>query len=110
MLQSIDKDAYLFNPVTVFGQPALLLRGRRLDRSALPKGLYCYDIRHSDCSRLRPVTVEPVVFVNHYGCLITRLPLDFGELKYKYLPHRFRVLRCKTSINQFLRDYGTSVA
>lgn len=43
----------------------------RIDRNAVPEGLYAYDIRESDDGD-RLATIEPTVMVNHGGTILTR--------------------------------------
>ncbi len=61
-----------------FDKPALFYDGR-FDRSTLPEGLYCYDLRGSDYDPGQPVTIENHVVVNHAGSIITAEPLEFPE-------------------------------
>lgn len=69
-----------FDLISLFGKPALFTNERLTDAD-IPKGLYCYHLRHSDdgCSF---ATVEPKVKVNHGGSIITDEPIDFGEQGY----------------------------
>lgn len=69
-----------FDLISLFGKPALFTNERLTDAD-IPKGLYCYHLRHSDdgCSF---ATVEPKVKVNHAGSVITDEPIDFGEQGY----------------------------
>lgn len=95
--------ANTFQPVTIYGQQALLLRGQRLNRSELPKQLFCYDIRHADFSRNIPIMIEPVVYANYFGCIITKQPLEFGPLNSLPVPRHFHIPRHKISIRQFMQ-------
>lgn len=45
------------------------------------KGLYCYDLRHSDEGR-EIATIEKSVLVNRIGSIITDKELKFGNKKY----------------------------
>lgn len=69
-----------FDLISLFGKPALFTNERLTDAD-IPKGLYCYHLRHSDdgCSF---ATVELKVKVNHGGSVITDEPIDFGEQGY----------------------------
>lgn len=75
---NIENDEY--DLISLFGKPALFTNERLTDAD-IPKGLYCYHLRHSDdgCSF---ATVEPKVKVNHGGSIITDEPIDFGEQGY----------------------------
>ena len=48
-----------------------LFTDMRIDRNAVPEGLYAYDIRESDDGD-RLATIEPTVMVNHGGTILTR--------------------------------------
>lgn len=75
---NIENDEY--DLISLFGKPALFTNERLTDTD-IPKGLYCYHLRHSDdgCSF---ATVESKVKVNHGGSIITDEPIDFGEQGY----------------------------
>ena len=44
----------------------------RLDRTTVPEGLFCYDIRESNGFSGEPVTLEPHVMVNHWGTVLSK--------------------------------------
>ena len=54
-----------FESMTINDTPALFT-DMRIDRNAVPEGLYAYDIRESDDGD-RLATIEPTVMVNHGG-------------------------------------------
>ncbi|MCO7114027.1 hypothetical protein NIB75_19790 [Bacteroides uniformis] len=53
--------------MTINDTPALFT-DMRIDRNAVPEGLYAYDIRESDDGD-RLATIEPTVMVNHGGTI-----------------------------------------
>lgn len=59
-----------FETMTVNNIP-VLFTDARIDRDAVPDGLFAYEIRESDDGN-RPATVEPVVMVNHGGTILSR--------------------------------------
>ena len=61
--------------IELFGMPALFSNGR-IDRNALPEGLYAYDLRGSDDDPGMPVTLESFVVVNHAATVITAKPVE----------------------------------
>ncbi|MCL2697526.1 MAG: hypothetical protein FWE74_05545 [Oscillospiraceae bacterium] len=61
--------------VTLLGKPALFSE-TRIDRTAVPKGAFVYDLRHGDDGK--PTTIEPCVGANHAGTVIMTEPFDFG--------------------------------
>lgn len=49
----------------------------RLDRSTIPKGLYCYDVRDSDlCDGTCAELVEGHIWVNHWGTILSKTPFE----------------------------------
>lgn len=49
----------------------VLFTNIRIDRDAVPDGVFAYDIRESDDGD-RLATVEPVVWVNHAATILSR--------------------------------------
>ena len=74
-------DKMKYDEIELFDKPALF-SNERIDREALPEGLYCYDLRGGDDDSGAPVTVEDKVVVNRAGSVILAEPLDFGEDDY----------------------------
>ena len=69
-----------FESMTINDTPALFT-DMRIDRNAVPEGLYAYDIRESDDGG-RFATIEPEVMVNRVGTILTREKLVMGENGY----------------------------
>lgn len=65
--------------IELFGQPALFTNNRITDVD-IPKGMYCYHIRHGDEGEF--VSIEKRTKVNHAGSVVTREPIDLGEQGY----------------------------
>ncbi|WP_455268604.1 LPD28 domain-containing protein [Ruminococcus sp.] len=65
--------------IELFGQPALFTNNRITDAD-IPKGMYCYHIRHGDEGEF--VSKEKRTEVNHAGSVVTREPIDLGEQGY----------------------------
>ena len=68
-----------FELVTVFGQP-MLFTDLRIDRQTVPKGLFMYEVRHGDDLGV-PLQIEHRVFVNHFGTLISNMPISLHKSK-----------------------------
>lgn len=66
--------------IEVLGRRALFSNGRLMPEQ-IPKGLYAYDLRHSDDGD-RFCSIEPKGGVNHGGTVLMRDILDFGESGY----------------------------
>ncbi len=65
--------------VELFGKPALFTNDRITDAD-IPKGMYCYHMRHGDEGNFE--TIEKRVTVNHAGSVVTKEPIDLGEQGY----------------------------
>ena len=65
--------------IELFGQPALFTNNR-ITAVDIPKGMYCYHIRHGDEGEF--VSIEKRTEVNHAGSVVTREPIDLGEQGY----------------------------
>ena len=72
-----------YEAIELFGHMALFTNSR-IDRDSVPEGFYCYDIRYSDFDDAVPATLEPFVYVNHMGTVLTKT--DFDILKKDYTP------------------------
>ena len=66
--ENIGNETFESKPINA--TPALFTY-MRIDRNAVPEGLYAYDIRESDDGD-RLATIEPTVMVNHGGTILTR--------------------------------------
>ena len=73
-----------YQRIELFGQPALFSNGR-IDRNALPEGLYAYDLRGSDDDPGMPVTLENFVVVNHAATVITAKPVELPSAGFLHL-------------------------
>ena len=91
--------------VELFGQKALFTNGR-VPLSAVPKGLYRYELRDDGNGNFS--TVEKNVIVNFAGTVITKSPLALGEHGYcEILDNRpdLNFLGYELSITEFMEEY-----
>lgn len=56
-----------------------LFTNLRLDRTLLPKGLHCYDVRDSDDLNGSFAQVKPFILVNHWGTIICKDEIPMNE-------------------------------
>ncbi|MCD7954277.1 MAG: hypothetical protein LUG93_00660 [Lachnospiraceae bacterium] len=63
-----------YEEVTVLDKP-MLFTCLRVDRATVPKGMYCYEVRHDDEGRGDPCEIANWVMVNHWGTLISNQPI-----------------------------------
>lgn len=106
---AIDAREEEFERVELFGKPALFTNSR-IDRTTVPKGLHCYDLRGSDNDPGRPVTVEPKVGVNHAGTVITAEPVDMKGKDYRPIRGKLNFLGDEAGVMDFLAECGMETA
>ena len=71
-----SKDDY--QDIGILGHDAVFSNWR-IDRTKLPEGLYCYDLRGSDDDPGQYKFLEEHVVVNHAGCVITAEPIELPD-------------------------------
>lgn len=59
-----------YEHVELFGSPALMTVSR-IDRSTVPPGWFCYDLRGSDYDPGEPIMLEDSVTVNHARTILS---------------------------------------
>lgn len=77
-VDKLREDADTLDVVELFGKEALFTNGR-VTKNALPEGLYTYDLRGSDNDPGQPVTLEPMVLVNHAASVIVSEKVPIPE-------------------------------
>lgn len=60
-----------YEVVVIFNKP-MLFTCERMDRSEVPEGMFCYDIRHDDDCGGDMVEIKDKVRVNHWGTVLSR--------------------------------------
>lgn len=80
----------------------MLFTYQRIDRETLPEELYCYDIRHGDDGEM--YSLENSVFINYYGTVISKEPIDFNENTFIEIEDRVNYL---SVLSLSLQDYMT---
>lgn len=68
-----------YEHIEIFGQPALFTNERITDEN-IPKGMYCYHLRHGDDGSF--TSIEKRVTADHAGSVVTKEPIDLGENGY----------------------------
>lgn len=77
-VDKLREDADTLDVMELFGKEALFTNGR-VTKNALPEGLYTYDLRGSDNDPGQPVTLEPMVLVNHAASVIVSDKIPIPE-------------------------------
>ena len=94
-----------FEHVELFGKPALYTSSR-IDRSTVPKGFYCYDLRGSDYDPGKPVTLENWVVANHAGTVVTAKPITIPKSGAKQLSGKLNFLGESLTLAGFCGEHG----
>jgi hypothetical protein len=94
-MKEIDVQKEALDEVELLGHMALFTE-LRVDKSTLPKDMYCYELRHGDDNSF-PATLEKNVTVNYFGAIILpeELELEAGRLKVPYEEFSFTGKRMK---------------
>ena len=60
----------------------VLFTNARINHDSVPKGLYCYDIRHDDECQGIACEIKKFVLVNHWGTILSKeeIPMPDGYL------------------------------
>ena len=77
MIETMSVD---FEAIEFKGEYALVAE-QRVDKTAVPEGLYAYDMRHGD-DWGEPITIEKDVRVNFHGTIVFNHPIDIPECGY----------------------------
>lgn len=67
-----------YEKIEILGKEGLFI-DLRIDFDTVPRGLFCYELRHDDDGKGDPVTLENKVFVNFYGTVILKEAIDFNK-------------------------------
>ena len=73
----LDIDGKSFDLIELFGKPALFTSDR-LRKSEIPKGTFLYHVRGDDETTGGFASLQKSVFINHFGSIITKEPVDLG--------------------------------
>ena len=62
----------------------VLFTNARINRDSVPKGLYCYDIRHDDECQGIACEIKKFVLVNHWGTILSKeeIPIKGNMTQY----------------------------
>lgn len=106
---NIDASKENFERVELFGKPALFTNFR-IDRATVPNSLHCYDLRGSGSDPGKINSVEPHVWTNHSGAVITAEPIDFGGKEYRTVRGKIYFLGEGCTLEGFCADQGIEYA
>ncbi len=73
----------------------------RIDRNAVPDGIYCYDLRSHD-DIWQPLSIEDSVAGGRYGTVLSSEPFDLGRFGYAELGGRWELCGDYISLNEYM--------
>lgn len=86
MIKTIEElKAEKFELMEFFDNIEVLMTCRRISRAIIPEGLFAYDLRHDDESQGDICEIKPFVLVNHYGTIISKVPIEMDKDGYKLI-------------------------
>lgn len=94
-----------YEHVKLFGKPALFTDSR-IDRSTVPTGFYCYDLRGSDRDPGKPVVLENQVVVNHAGTVLTTEPVTIPKEGLRRLRGKLNFIGECLTLSEFCEEHG----
>lgn len=74
-----------FEIMELFDDFKVLMTCRRISRIIIPEGLYVYDLRHDDDCTGEICEIKPFVLVNHWGTIISKVPIEMGNDGYRLI-------------------------
>lgn len=104
----MNADNENFELVLVDDIPAIFTSAR-LNRESIPKGVFCYDIRHDDGQQGIACEIAPHVLANHWGTIITRQEIPLEHNSY-YPENDINYLGYEMTLGEFMQaDIGSIV-
>ena len=112
MNNGIDARKEKFQVVTVFGEK-MLFTNARVEPKSVPKGLYHYEVRHSDEDWGEPIQIAEWIRVNLWGTLLSAKPIELE--KSPVIDNSYRDIDPETdwnyesyeiSVREYLKEYG----
>lgn len=101
----IDVNKERLQEVDVKGHMALFTE-LRVDKSAIPEGVYCYELRHGDDDSY-PAALEKGVRVNYFGAILMTDKIELGKEGYIPLEYEdFGFSGEDLSVAEYLANYG----
>lgn len=102
---SVNAREERYEYVELFGKVALFTNSR-VDRATVPEGWCCCDLRGSDYDPREPVTVEPLVAVNHAGTILIHEPVTIPKESFRRLKGRLDFLGEHLALEDFCEERG----
>ena len=98
--QRILERKEMFQTIDLFGTPALF-SDSRVDRSLLPEGIYCYELRGADYDPGMPISLEEYVRINHAGTILTAFEVKLPEERHVWLGDGLNFMEGEQNLEEY---------
>ena len=105
----VDARNEIFEHIELFDAPAMFTNAR-VDRSTIPDGLFCYDVRGSDEDPGALCVIEPSVLVNHSGTVIGIEHYMLKKGQAKYIASHINFLGDEITLDEFCKQHHVEVS
>ena len=107
-MKLMDARKETFDHIELFNAPAMFTN-LRIDRSTVPEGLFCYDVRGTGDDPGALYAIEPFVFVNHSGTIIGVEDYMLERGQAKYIATHINFLGDEITLDEFCAKHGIEV-
>ena len=104
----VDARNEIFEHIELFDSPAMFTNAR-VDRSPVPEGLFCNDVRGSDNDPGELCTIENHVLVNHAGTVIGAVDYRLENSDYKTIGDGINFLGDEITLDEFCKLHGVEI-
>ena len=105
----VDARNEIFEHIELFDSPAMFTNAR-VDRSTVPDGLFCYDVRGSDVDPGDLCVIENNVLVNHSGTIIGIEDYMLENGQAKYIATHINFLGDEITLDEFCKLHRVEVS
>lgn len=107
-MKLMDARKETFDHIELFDAPAMFTN-LRIDRSTVPEGLFCYDVRGTGDDPGALYVIEPFVFVNHSGTIIGVEDYMLEKGQAKYIASHINFLGDEITLDEFCKQHHVEV-
>ena len=104
----VDARNEIFEHIELFDFPTMFTNAR-VDRSTVPDGLFCYDVRGSDDDPGALCVMENHVMVNHAGTVIGAVDYRLENSDYKTIGDGINFLGDEITLDEFCKLHGVEI-
>ena len=108
-MQLTDARKETFDHIELFDAPAMFT-DLRIDRSTVPEGLFCYDVRGTGDDPGALYVIEPFVYVNHSGTIIGVEDYMLEKGQAKYIATHINFLGSEITLDEFCAKHSIEIS